>query len=1164
MAIEVSVFLSKKANYKNNNKTRVNTMIYRSLFISLLFFINISHAISDNLWSDISPDNVAQARSSHSKLSLLPDEYRLQHLDEAGMRAELVASSNSSARKSAGNKTTDLEIPLPNGKFLSLKVIASSTMAPELAAKYPQIKTYKVEGKDNDGIYGAIDFTEQGFHAMLFMHDGSRLFIDPRKIANKRVYIVYYDKHYHPPGKKPFKCEIESHNHPEQQLESISYRIAHLYKSAQRSANQIKTYRLAMATTGEYTAFHGGTVLRAISEIATTVSRVNEIYQRDLAIKLELVANNELLIKTDTTTYSNSDATAALNTNTMEINRLIGTANYDIGHVMGTDGNTSRASLGSVCSTMYKARGITGSSQPLNDAFDIDFVAHEIGHQFGGNHSFNSETGGCEGNRTEGTAFEPGSGSTIMAYAGLCGNNDIQRHSDAMFHIKSIEQITNFVDNSACGTASSIQNQKPIVNAGSDYTIPAKTAFELTGSGNDSDGDSLTYSWEQTDVGNASDYATDTGNNTLFRSFLPQATSSRVFPSLNSIINNTESKGETLPTATRQLNFSLAVRDGKGGMASDDMLISVNGTNPFRITSHNTSGIISGATTVTWDVANTNAAPISCGEVNILLSKDAGLTFTNVSGATANDGSESITLPPNATESTTTRFKVKCANNVFFDISDANQTIQTPVRIQSTILSNVGSNLVADPGETIHITVPLQNNDTSLIATNINGALSSSTQGVTVVAAESQYLTIRPGSQSENTNSYLVNIPTNHSCGADLSFSLNTNYTLGTTQTNNLFNFTVPVGTPTAKSQTNSNQRAIPDVSSTTSQITLSGLGAISRPAINIDIDISHPYRGDLDIKLTSPQGTSVQLKQSDNNDDGDNIAGNYPLNLTPKQKLSVFNGENLDGVWTLKVSDTASGDTGTLNSWSLNYDSFSCEVFTNPDTDTDGVTDNIDNCPLHNNPRQGNLCTPYQLDNNQWHQISIPADGNNTTVADIFADDFLNAEYNEKWVLYSYDGNAYSKLELSNFVEQGKGYWIIQITGSAVDIDLPVNVLETSVQQSSQCASTFGCYEVILQAVANNGQWSMIGYPFENSLNSTSTEDIRIVTNSGDCGGTDGCTLEEAFTAKVFLNNLWSYNGEAYVDLLATSNIASWTGMWGRTLENSNGLEVRILFPLL
>jgi subtilisin-like proprotein convertase family protein len=468
---------------------------------------------------------------------------------------------------------------------------------------------------------------------------------------------------------------------------------------------------------------------------------------------------------------------------------------------------------------------------------------------------------------------------------------------------------------------------------------------------------------------------------------------------------------------------------------------------------------------------------------------------------------------------------------------------------------------VADPGETIHITVPLQNNDV-LAATNINGTLSSSTQGVTVVVAESPYPTIQSGSQSENTNSYLVNIPTTHACGADLSFSMDTNYTLGATQTNNLFNFTVPVGTPTAKSETNSNQQAIPDISSLTSQITLSGLGTVSRPAINIDIDITHTFSGDIDIKLTSPQGTTVQLKQSNLNENSANLKGNYPSDFAPLQDLSTFNGENLDGVWTLTVSDAFADDTGTLNSWSLNYDSFNCEVFTNPDTDNDGVTDNSDNCPLHSNPRQGNICTPYQLENNKWYQISLPAEGNNATVTDIFADDLPSSEYNEKWALYSYDGNAYSKLELADFIEQGKGYWIIQITGSAVDIDLPVNVLETSAQQSSQCTSTSGCYEVILQAEANNGQWSMIGYPFDNSLNST--EDIRVVTNSGVCGDTDGCTLDEAFTAKVFLNNLWSYNGEAYVDLLTTSNISSWTGMWGRTLENSNGLEVRILFPLL
>ncbi len=887
-------------------------MFYRSILTGLLFCINTSYAFADNLWSDVTPDSFLQSRPN-SNLSL-PDTYRLQKLDEAGMRTALEVINNSSARNSAGNQIAQIEIPLPDGAFISLKIKEISTMAPELAEKYPQIKTYRAEGKDNNGIYGTLDFTHQGFHSMLFMKDGSRLFIDPRKINNNRVYIVYFDKHYHPSGKKPFKCDIKSHKHLDSELGSISNRIA---QPAQRSGNKLKTYRLAMSTTGEYTAFHGGTVENALSAITTTVSRVNGIYLRDLAIKLELVANNDLLIHTDTTTYTNNDGIAMLSQNQIETDRVLGTANYDIGHVMGSVG-VSVAYLQSACDDTLKAQGVTGNSQPINDAFDIDYVAHEIGHQFGGNHSFNGTLGACSGNGNAETAFEPGSGSTIMAYAGICDSDNVQTHSDAMFHIKNIEQISNFVNGSSCGTESTINNQQPVAKAGADFIIPTKTPFELSGSATDPDADTLSYSWEQVDAGSFSDIDVDTSDNALFRSFLPQSKSTRIFPKLSSILSNTLSQGETLPTTNRNLNFSLAVRDGKGGVASDQMLITVNDSNPFRITSHNATETITGNTTVTWDVANTNTAPVSCNNVNILLSTNSGNTFSNISTGTPNDGNESITIPSNIAESTKARFKVKCANNIFFDISDADLTIQLPVAI----------------------------------------------------------------------------------------------------------------------------------------------------------------------------------------------------------------------------------------------------------DTDNDGFADNIDNCPAQSNPRQsdenndgqGDLCTPYQLPNNQLHQIGMPADVNNATVADIFADDLPAAGYGDVWKLHSYDPNTgtYIQLALSDVIKQGIGYWIIQKTGSTINIDLPANVKETSIQQSSQCSSTSGCYEIIISATDEN-TFNMLAYPFEHSL--SSLQRVRIVSASGRC--VEGCTLDEATEAKIYHGHFYTYNGIAYEDLNTTTGISSWTGMWGKTMENAHGIEVRILFPL-
>ncbi len=820
-----------------------------ALFFSIL--VNPS-AASDSIqiWTD-STNNKGSAiakRSSQIDLSLLPDEYRLLQLDETQMRSTLLRQQNRKAplRKTQGSApVTDsqrVELPLPDGRMLPVSIRQNSVMAPALAAQFPQIRTWRIESESNNGVYGVVDMTEHGFHAMLFMPDGTRVFVDPRQSGNKTYYISYLDKHYHPADKEPHQCALTS-----QTLSSYPAASRASQTSAVRSGENLRTYRLAMAATGEYTAYHGGTVAGAMSAIVTTISRVNMIYERDLAIKLELVANNQVLIRTDKTTYSNSDPIAMLTENQTQLDSLIGSSNYDIGHVVST-GYGGIAYLGSACSNS-KAGGVTGSPTPETDAFDIDFVAHEIAHQLGGSHTFNSETGNCgAGNRYSPMAFEPGSGTTILAYAGICGVNNTQNNSDAMFHIKSIEQITQFVEDptqgGACGIQTSLNNAQPLVNAGSNYTIPANTPFELRGSGSDPDGDVLTYSWEQVDAGGVSDIDVVLSDNAIFRTFLPQPEPVRIFPTLENILNNTASKGETLPDISRVMNFSLAVRDQKGGVNSDQMVINVVNSDAFKITSHNTPATLKAdsSTTITWDVAGTDATPVSCPAVNILLSTDEGQCFSDLLGySTNNDGSERITIPADVPASSYARFKVKCANSIFFDISDANLTITS-----DALATNTGSATVA-PG----LTIPDR------------------------------------------------------------------------------------------------------DPAGILSEITLAGVGVKSQPSINIEVDITHRYRDELSLELISPQGTTVLLKQRDNSNGAD-IKGNYPFSLVPVESLAAFNGENLDGVWKLKVVDNVPGDTGRLNSWSLRYARSACEA--SAATNTTPVASNSDLVTQQEIPVSGQL----------------------------------------------------------------------------------------------------------------------------------------------------------------------------------------------------------------
>jgi chitodextrinase len=445
----------------------------------------------------------------------------------------------------------------------------------------------------------------------------------------------------------------------------------------------LRTFRLALSCTGEYTAYFGGTKALALAAFNNTMTRVNGAFEKDFAIRMVLIANTDAVIYTDAatdpyTTNYNSQLQTTLTS-------VVGEANYDVGHVFVRAGNNGNAGcIGCVCVNGSKGSAFTAATIPTGDIFDIDYVAHEMGHQFGANHTFSFSNEGTGAN------MEPGSGSTIMGYAGIT-SQDVQPNSDAYFHAFSIQQVTNNVKTKTCQINTATGNAVPTANAGTDFTIPKSTPFVLTGSGTDANGDVLTYNWEQFD--NAASTATGASSaasatrtsGPTFRSYNSTSLPIRYFPNLSRVLagatttTGTEITVEALPSVARTMNFRFTVRDNRaGGSAnnSDDMIVTVNGTaGPFTVNSPNTAvSFVGGSSqTITWAVAGTTANGVNCANVDILLSTNAGTTWSTLLAATPNDGTQAVTIPN--TPGTTNRIMVRGTNHIFFDVSNTNFTI---------------------------------------------------------------------------------------------------------------------------------------------------------------------------------------------------------------------------------------------------------------------------------------------------------------------------------------------------------------------------------------------------------------------------------------------------------------------------------------------------------
>ncbi len=938
--------------------------------------------------------------------------YRTLSMDVPAM-SSLLAQAPMWHTQEAEDKVVLLTLPMPDGSFQDFRIAEAPVMHPDLSAQFPMIKSYAGIGIDDPTAYLRFDMTQRGFHAMILTAKSSTVFIDPYSTADIGHYISYYKKDFH--KDEPFECWFDDKNQEKKGNNPPSI--------AEAGDCQFRTYVLALACTGEYASFHGGTVALALAAMNTSMTRVNGVFENDASIHMTLHPNTSSLIylNAGTDPYTNDDGGAMLAQNQTTCDNVIGNANYDIGHVFSTGGG-GVAYLGAVCSNSIKAGGVTGQPSPIGDPFDIDYVAHEMGHQYGANHTQNNN---C--NRNSATAMEPGSASTIMGYAGICAPN-VQNNSDDYFHAISIQEIAAEITSNGTGggntcSTNATLNGAPTADAGPNYTIPISTPFVLSGTGTDPNGDPLTYTWEQMDnqVATMPPVSTST-TGPAFRSYKGTTSPSRYLPRLTDLVNNVSPTWEVLASVSRSYNWRMTVRDnhiGGGCTAEDNMVVTVSNTSgPFVVTAPNTAVTWPALSTqtVTWNVANTTAAPVSCANVDILLSLDGGFTYPiTLATATPNDGTHSVSIPNNQT--TQARIMVRGSGNIFFDISNTNFTIGAPLNtfsldvvpnslgvcVPSNAVYSVnigvlgtfsGSVTLSASGQPSGSVVSFSPNPVvapgtsqltiSNLAAVVPGTYNIMVTGISGIDQHSETVTLTVGNGIPGAVS--LSLPANGSTYVDLMpilswvaiagastyelqvatdagftnliinqtglmaasydvtspLSQNTLYywraravnPCGNGNYSAVFTFTTTSNTCTTYASTDVPKTISSSGTPTvTSILNIPDAGAITDLNV-LNLRINHTYINNLIVRLKSPANTErILLNQicgSQNNiiinldDESSNPYSSIPCPPTnngtyqPFQTLSNFDGENLNGTWTLTINDMANQSGGSLQAWSL------------------------------------------------------------------------------------------------------------------------------------------------------------------------------------------------------------------------------------------------------
>lgn len=681
------------------------------------------------LAAGLSSFNAQRWEPASQRTSQIRKEVEVQHSYRLDLQSLRNALKNA-VETGKGAQAVIVSLPTAEGKIEKFAVYSDPVMEKSLADRY-ELGSYVGVGVDDPGKYVRFSTAPTEMQSMI-IKDGKFQFIEPIT-TDKQVYGVFY-KTKRTEADHGFECSTEEKGSKDiKSLEAFGKKnLSNLNagNTSRPASTKFRTYRLALSTTGEYTKKFdpAGGIVNTVTQMNATMTRVNGVFQKDFAIKL-IIQDFPNIIFTDPTS---DPYTGNLNLQLQQtLTQQVGNANYDMGHVFNAaGGNGNAGSIGSTCvdpattTSLAKGSAFTQNTNPTGDLFDIDYVAHEMGHQLGGNHTFSHATEGS------GVNVEPGGGTTIMGYAGITQDN-VQANSDAYFHYSSINQILNSLDlKTTCGTSENItDNTAPVIAALTAYTIPKGTPYYLDASATDAQGDAIKYTWEQYDsVNNLTSISGDSGwgynaEGSIARSFFGTASGRRYFPSLPLVMAGkltNKATWETVSYIPRVLHYAVTARDENAlrpMLASLETTVTVGNDGPFKFNGITSSTTLynNASNTITWNVANTNTAPYNASNVKIEYTTDLvnGSTWTELVASTPNTGSYTGQMPANLTGAV--KLKISAIGNIFYAVSP-----QVTVGTAPTSATAAPTGVFALPSEILRTTARLSWNSVPGATYSIN------------------------------------------------------------------------------------------------------------------------------------------------------------------------------------------------------------------------------------------------------------------------------------------------------------------------------------------------------------------------------------------------------------------------------------------------------------